>query len=129
VVSESVLRNPDGSWSALVPVEVGANLLEVVARTSEGVEASATVTVHYAPGGADPVVPSELVMQRNELLQARLLELRRDRIATERAAAATTRRELKIEIERERAAAKDRAEQQRKELELEAIREDGDEAP
>ena len=125
VSSNSVLQNPDGSWSALVPLEVGENRIQAVALSSDGHAATAWVTVHYAPGAAEPVVPSEFVMQRNELLQNRLLELRRDRIATEQAAAETTRRELKIEIERERAAAKDRAEQQRKELELEAIREDG----
>ena len=123
--SGSVLQNPDGSWSALVPLEVGENRIRAVAMSSDGHEAMAWVTVHYAPGAAEPLIPNELVMQRNELLQNRLLELRRDRIATERATAETTRRELKIEIERERAAARERADQQRKELELEAIREDG----
>jgi hypothetical protein len=121
--SNSVLQNPDGSWSALVPLEVGANRIQAVASSSDGHEAKAWVTVHYAPGAAEPVVPNDLVLQRNELLQNRLLELRRDRVATERATAETTRRELKIEIERERAAARERADQQHKELELEAIRE------
>jgi hypothetical protein len=125
ITSSSVLQNPDGSWSALVPLEVGENRIQAVATSSDGHAATAWVTVHYAPGSPNPIVPNELVMQRNELLQGRLLELRRDRIATERAAAETTRRELKIEIERERAAARERADRQRKELELEAIREDG----
>jgi hypothetical protein len=124
IASNSVLQNPDGSWSALVPLEVGENRIQAVATSSEGHTATAWVTVHHAPGAADPIVPNELVMQRNELLQGRLLELRRDRIATERAAAETTRRELKLEIEREREAARDRAQEQRKELELETIRGD-----
>jgi hypothetical protein len=124
VASDSVLQNPDGSWSALVPLEVGENRIRAMATSSDGYEAEAWVTVHHAPGAADPIVPEELVVQRNELLQKRLLALRRDRIAAERAAAETTRRELKIEIEKERAAARERAEKQRKELELEVLRED-----
>lgn len=122
VSSDSVLQNPDGSWSALVPLAVGENRIQAVATASDGHQATASVTLHYAPGAADPVLPAELVMQRNELLQKRLLELRRDRIAAERVAAETTRRELKLEIERERAAARERAEEQRKELQLEAMR-------
>jgi molybdenum-dependent DNA-binding transcriptional regulator ModE len=60
-----------------------------------------------------------LVAKRNELLEQRLIELRRGRMDAERAAAEQARRDLQLEIERERAAAAEAAERQRKELELE----------
>jgi len=109
----------DGSWDALVPLATGRNELEVRARSGDGAEATERVTVHYAPGGASPFVPAELVSKRNQLLEARLLELRHDRQEAERRRAQEVRRELTLEIERERAAATQRAERQRKELELE----------
>ena len=63
-------------------------------------------------------MPTELVGKRNELLEARLVEIRRGRIEAEREAAEETRRELALEIERERAAAQERSDQQKKELDL-----------
>jgi hypothetical protein len=83
----------------------------VRARSRRGEEAGATVLVHYAPGGARPVLPAELLARYNGLLQDRLLALgaeQRERM----------RRELVLEIERERASALERAATQRKELEL-----------
>ena len=65
----------DGSWEALVPLQVGKNLLEVRARSSRGDEARATLLVHYAPGSARAVLPAELVAKYNQLLQQRLLDL------------------------------------------------------
>ena len=65
-----------------------------------------------------PAVPRELVASKNRLLERKLLELRRGRIAAERDAAEAARKELKIKIERERAKAAERAARQRKELEL-----------
>ena len=47
------------------------------------------------------------------------MELRRGRLEAERVKAEQTRPELALEIERERAAAAQRAEEQRKELDLE----------
>lgn len=114
-----VQTHADGSWNALVPVEVGKNRLRVKALSTDGAEAEAEILVNYAPGSADPVLPTELVSRRNRLLEQRLVELRRARLDEERAAAEETRRELRLEMERERAAAAERAAEQRKELELE----------
>jgi hypothetical protein len=104
----------DGSFESLVPLEVGKNLLEVRARSRRGEEALATVLVHYAPGSARAALPAELLARSNRLLQNRLLALgveQRERV----------RRELILEIERERASALARAATQRKELELRAV--------
>jgi hypothetical protein len=109
----------DGSWDALVPLEPGENRLEVRVRASDGSEATERVTVHHSPGAASPLIPAELVPKHNELLEARLGALRGDRLEAERRLAEEMRRELVLEIERERAAAVERAARQRKELELE----------
>ena len=114
-----VRNRADGSWGALVPVEAGRNRLEVTARSSDGAEAQGAVTVHYAPGAAPTYVPADLVPRRNELLEARLVELKRGRLDAEREQVEQARRELALEIERERSAASEAAERQRKELNLE----------
>lgn len=116
--ADQVQLNVDGSWTALVPLEVGRNEIEVVARADDGRIARQTITLQHAPGEADPTVPRELVGKKNRLLERKLLELRRGRIATEREAAEQARKELQVEIERERAKAAERAERQRKELDL-----------
>ncbi len=117
-VAEQVQLNVDGSWTALVPLEVGRNEIEVTARADDGRVARQKVTLQHAPGEADPEVPRELVSKKNRLLERKLLELRRGRIAVEREAAEAARKELLVEIQRERAKAAAEAERQRKELEL-----------
>jgi hypothetical protein len=112
--AHEVQLHADGSWEALVPLAVGKNRLEVRARSSRGDEARAELVVHYAPGSARAAVPAELVARYNRLLQDRLLALG----AEQREA---VRRELILEIERERASALARAEAQRKELDLRAL--------
>jgi hypothetical protein len=114
--------NADGSFGAIVPLQTGKNRVEVVARTDDGEEARAEVLLQYAPGAPPPALPRELVVQRNRLLEKRLVELKRERVAAEREQAESMRREILVEIDRERAAAKERAERQRKELDLEAER-------
>jgi hypothetical protein len=105
-----------------VPLQAGKNRIEALARTDDGQEARAEVLLQYAPGAPPPSLPRELVTQRNRLLEKRLVELKRERVAAEREQAESMRREILVEIDRERAAAKERAERQRKELELEAER-------
>ncbi len=111
--------NADGSFGALVPLASGKNKLEITARASDGATALSVVTVIYTPGVQDPVMPVELVALHNRLLEQKLIELRRGRIESERAEVEQTRKELALQIEKERAQAQDRAAQQRKELELE----------
>lgn len=125
-LATELVTNADGSFGALVPLEVGRNRIQVLARASDGSEETTEVTLVYAPDAPRLDVPRELMAQRNRLLEQRLVNLRRGRISAEREAAEEARKELQLEIERERTEAEARAEQQRKQLDLEVL---DDEAP
>jgi hypothetical protein len=103
-----------------VPLVPGRNEIRAVARTANGREIEGRIALQYVPGAADPVLPAALLPRRTALLERRLLDIKRGRIEAEREAAARTRKELLVEIEKERRAAEQRAEEQRKELDLEA---------
>jgi len=109
----------DGSYGALVPVRTGLNRIRVLARASDGSETTAEISVGHAKGVKPVRLPRELVALRNQLLQERLLSLKRGRIAAERDEVERTRKELLLEIREERARAQDRAAQQTKDLQLE----------
>jgi hypothetical protein len=117
--ASDLLTNADGTFSALVPVKEGHNRIRVVARAGDGSEASTEITLDYAPGVDTILLPRELMGQRNRLLEQRLVELKRGRIATEQERVDAARKELRLEIERERSEAQERAAQQRKELDIE----------
>lgn len=117
--ASGLFTNADGTFSALVPVKDGHNRIQVTARAHDGAEATAEITIDFAPGVESLLLPRELLAQRNRLLEQRLVELKRGRLADEQERADAARKELLVEIERERSKAQERAEQQRKELELE----------
>ena len=117
--ASGLFTNADGTFSALVPLEAGFNRIRVAVRANDGLEATAEITLKYAPGVESVILPRELMGQRNRLLEQRLVELKRGRIAAEQEQADVARKELLLEIERERSKAQQRAEQQRKELDLE----------
>jgi hypothetical protein len=104
----------DGSWNALVPVAPGLNELEVRARGIDGAETAQRLAVTRTPGREPPAIPAELLPRMNALLAARLEALDAER-------AERVRRELIIEIQKEREAAGRRATQQRKELQIEVL--------
>jgi len=117
--ASSLFTNADGTFSALVPVQAGFNRIQVAVRAHDGLEATVEITLRYAPGVETVILSRELMGQRNRLLEQRLVELKRGRIAAEQEQADVARKELLLEIERERSKAQARAEQQRKELDLE----------
>ncbi|RIL05077.1 MAG: hypothetical protein DCC71_11670 [Proteobacteria bacterium] len=112
----------DGSFGAMVPLEPGKNVIEVVAKTTDGRTATDSVTIQYAPGAKSPSVPPDLIASRNRLLELRLAQIKRKRLDIEVQQAEEARKELRVEIEEERAAAAERAARQRKDLELEVER-------
>lgn len=116
--ARQTIVNSDGSFGSLVPLQSGLNRIEVMAKADDGSTAKEVVQVTYAPGTAAAVVPRELVPLRNRLLEQKLVELRRERTEVEVRAVEETRKELALEMERERAKAQEAADRQRKELKL-----------
>jgi hypothetical protein len=93
-------------------VAPGRNELEVQVRGAGGAEARQRLVVRCLPGATAPVLPAELVPRQNALLEARLRELRAEKVDR-------VRRELVLEIQAEREQAQQRAAQQRRELRIE----------
>lgn len=122
-MADNLITNPDGSFSALVSVAEGENVLEAYARATDGTEARCDVTVKFLKGAATPELSPRLLAQRNRLLENRLLELQRRRVEIQTEQDEEVRREIQVEIEREREKARVATEAKRKEIELSVERE------
>jgi len=108
----------DGSWGGLVKLQPGTNVIEVLAHATDGTASSRTIEVSMKPGEPTPQVPEELAAQRNWLLEECLRDVKKVRLTAEQERAEQVRKDLAVEIERERANAHKRADEQRKRLEL-----------
>jgi len=111
-------RTPDGAWAALIPVAPGLNHVDVAATTSEGQTAHKGFDFRVVDDATDPELPPELVVQKNRLLEDCLRALKEVRVQAERDEAERVRKELLVEIEAERRKARERADEQRKRLQL-----------
>ena len=109
----------DGSWGGFVKMVPGPNTIEISARSADGVEATEVVHVVHEPTAQPPPVPADLGVRHNRLLEDCLRNLKRLRVAAEQEQGEKVRKELLLEIGRERAKARKRAAEQRKQLELE----------
>jgi hypothetical protein len=114
----------DGSWAGFVDLDSGRNLLHVQAKADDGSEGDRDLDVRLDPKAESPPVPKELAARRNYLLEECLRDLKRRRVTAEQKRAEDVRRELELQIQKERESAKQQADQQRKELELEAVGKD-----
>jgi hypothetical protein len=114
----------DGSWAGFVRMDSGENEVEIRARASDGTEAAKKTRVTLVKDAPDPPVPSQLVVARNRLLESCLRSLKQVRMSVEQERAEQIRKELLVEIERERREARQRADEQRKRLRLEVEEEE-----
>lgn len=112
------VQNADGTFSALVPMREGINVVEVFARASDGTKATRRIKLKFLKDGGVQELDPRLLAQRNRLMENRLLDLRRRRMEIETERDEDMRQDLMVEIERERQAAKERAEEQRKALDI-----------
>ena len=108
----------DGAWSGFLALENGPNQLQVTARADDATSTQRALTVRLDPNAPDAPIPPDLVVHRNRLLEECLRNLKQVRVSTEREAADKVRKDLLVEIEKERAKAKQRAAEQSKRLEL-----------
>ena len=110
----------DGSWAGFIQLEPGANPLRVDAKTVNGETAREKLEVNLVEEARDVApLPKALLVQRNRLLEDCLLLAKQERLQRERDHHDELRKQLRVEIERERRAARKRAAEQRKTLELE----------
>jgi hypothetical protein len=112
------IRNADGSFSALVPMRPGKNTVEVFARATDGTEARRKLPLRFLADAAVQDLSPRQLAQRNRLLENRLLDLQRRRLEIETERDEQVRRELRVEIEKERAAAERRADEARRRLRI-----------
>lgn len=112
--SNDIVIHADGSWGALVELKVGKNIIRVTALAGDGSQKQEKILLHFAPDAPPINLPREFVSRRNQLLEQKLLELRR----ASNEMADKTRRELRVEIERERNLATQKAAAQRRELDI-----------
>jgi hypothetical protein len=108
----------DGTWAGLVQMQPGTNQVRVQARSDDGVEVAKSLSVSFVPEAKTSPVPKAFVARRNRLLEDCLREAKRLRLQAVRAHQEKVRRDLRVEIERERAKARRRADEQRKQLQI-----------
>jgi hypothetical protein len=116
VPAAELITNPDGSFSALLPMKIGENVIEAYARSTDGTAGRREITVKFLEGAEAQALTPRMVAQRNRLLENRLLALQRRRVeikteADEKCGATS------VEIEKEREEPR-RLRDERKEIEL-----------
>ncbi len=110
---------PDGSWGGFVPLAPGVNRIEVVARSEGGARTRAELSVDFDPEAPPLAIPREFDFLGSGALGDCLRNTGRVDLTAEEARAEQVRKQLRVEIERERVGARKRAAQQRKRLEIE----------
>jgi hypothetical protein len=109
----------DGSWGGFVKLVPGSNNVQISARSTDGIDAVKRLHIVHEPGAQPPSIPADLGIRHNRLLEDCLRNLKQLRVAAEEDQAEKVRKELLLEIGQERAKARKRAAEQRKQLELE----------
>jgi len=109
----------DGSWGGFVKMVPGSNTIRISARSTDGIDAAELLHVVHEPAAPALSVPADLGLRHNRLLEDCLRSLKQLRVAAEQEQAEKVRKELLLEIGEERAKARKRAAEQRKQLELE----------
>lgn len=109
----------DGGWAGLVPAIPGLNRLDVVARSDDGTRVRRQLAVFVEASQAETPLPPHLAPRRNRLLEDCLRDAKRSRKNLVLQHAEAIRRELQVEIQRERKQASQRAAEQHRDLHLE----------
>jgi hypothetical protein len=118
--AEYMLRNADGTFSALLEMVPGSNTVEVYARSTDGSEQIRKLNLTFLADGQVQALSPNLLAQRNRLMQNRLADLRQKSLAVEAQRDEGVRRELQIRIQEERVKAEDKARQVRVEQDRDA---------
>ena len=117
-MADYTVPEPDGSFTSLVPMQEGKNTVEVYARSTDGTDGRREVTVSFLAGANPQELTPHQLAQRNRLLENRLLDLQRRNVEIQAEAKEDIRRELQVEIEKERKAAEESAAKVRKDVQV-----------
>jgi hypothetical protein len=109
----------DGSWGGFVKMVPGSNTVRISARSTDGIDSVKLLNVIHDPAAPRLTVPTDFGLRHNRLLEDCLRQLKQVRVEAEQVQAEKVRKELLLEIGKERAKARKRAAEQRKQLELE----------
>ena len=101
-----------------MPATPGLNRLDIVARSDDGTRVHRELAVFVEASQAETPVPPDLAPRRNRLLEDCLRDSKLSRKKLELRHAEAIRRDLEVEIERERSKASQRAAEQHRELQL-----------
>jgi len=82
-VSDAVMLEPDGRFSALVALAPGENVLEIRAQGETGRWTHRTLKLRLVAGAAAPPLHARWLERRSRLLEARLMQLRRRQVELE----------------------------------------------
>jgi hypothetical protein len=107
--AEYVMRNADGTFSALLEMQQGFNTVEVYARSTDGSEQTRTLRLNFLADGQVQELSPALLAQRNRLMQNRLADLREKSLAVEAQRDEELRKDLQVRIQEERKKAEERA--------------------
>lgn len=127
--AELLRTTADGSWAGFIRMKPGKNVVRVHAKASDGNEAEKKITVTLAEEASVPPVPPELVVARNRVLEDCLRTIKEVRLDAEHERAEQVRKDLLVEIQRERMRARERAAEQRKTLQIEVDDDEGQDQP
>ncbi len=103
-----VMADPEGSFSGLVALQDGRNELEIRARTRDGRTQRVMVPVNRVRGELTAPLTPRLRSRRTRLLKNLLIDLQGDRLTLEQRHAEQIRRDLRVEIEHAKDAARRR---------------------
>jgi hypothetical protein len=109
----------DGSWGGFVKMVPGSNTVRIAARSTDGIDAVKRLNIIHEPDAPPASIPADFGLRHNRLLEDCLRNLKQVRVEVEKVQAEKVRKELLLEIGKERAKARKRAAEQRKQLELE----------
>ena len=93
--------NPDGRFSALIPVSPGENKLEVSARTTDGSSRSLHLTVYRVEDAPALELDPRLAEMRDRVLALQLQDLRSRNLSLEMQRDEELRRELSLEMKQD----------------------------
>ena len=98
--ADSISVQGDGSFTALLPVQTGDNLVQIRAWDTMGRETARFLSVRRMTNGRPPALSPRLARSHTRVLETRLLELLRENLEIEREARGAQRdRQVDVEVE------------------------------